>query len=174
MSACVDRIHPEIVENDGNLHEHVGAPLSPRPTRLRARAAPRALAGALLLAACGSESDSTDATKRPSPAPTLIAATERGVALQAVLSGTLRINEQNCLTLDDAILSAPAGSWISDSGEIHLAGYQPMAVGDDVRLGGGLVDDLTVDDVGEELRPCVPEGESTITMASIAEGPVFD
>lgn len=131
-----------------------------------------ALATASAAGLCGCGSDGKDlvagdgvpsaATSSPTPAAsrTPVLLTEPnpgGPRFAALVGGTLRIDKAGCFALDEFAVIAPAGSTVVDDGAaVELTGMGRFAIGDNIRGGGGYIEDLERKRVPDALRPCLP------------------
>jgi len=78
-----------------------------------------------------------------------------GDHLGAALRGTLQIDKQGCVTLDDYPLVAPAGSRVAaDSSGVEFPGVGLVRFGELVRGSGGYVEAANVGDILEP-RDCL-------------------
>ena len=128
----------------------------------------------LALAGCSSTETPVDDGKGvPLPMPieegiggeipvTLLVAPEADGGDGALLTGTLGLNYANCVTVDDSLLVAPFGSKV-DGEVISLAGYGSYAMGDEVSIGGGLIE-LPVADLDPEYAVCAPPDVETVSI----------
>lgn len=65
------------------------------------------------------------------------------VQMEALMSGTLRVNSEGCYSLDRWTLVAPAGSVGDPEGNwIDVVGFGRLSLDDTLRSGGGIVDRL--------------------------------
>lgn len=140
-------------------------------------AAARTLAAAVLvvvavgaLAGCGDDEGATGAAD-PSPRPTLLVDEDPDGSFEAIVSGATGLNAQGCVIIGDRLVVAPEGSRADDDGgTVHLAGYAPFTLGDDVELVGGQ-EELPVEDAHPEHVACSELGVDTVRVAVVAPGP---
>lgn len=121
------------------------------------------IAGFLVLpftAGCSSQpypADRGDADARE-PVPRLLTYPTDGSdgSMQALMHGTLRVNDRGCFSLNGDPLVAPEGTRVVDGGSaLVIPGIGRRAVGEHIRSGGG---SLTLDefDFAAKMRRCLP------------------
>lgn len=157
------------------------------PRTLRRTLVPVAVAAAL--AGCSAATDDGPASSVPSASPsatdatdamgvhalraggtTLLAADRSDAAFEALVSGTVGLDDRGCVTVDGRLLIAPAGSALSQDGTtVLLTGYDPVDLGSTATFGGG-EEELPSDDVDEATRACLPGGSSTAASVIVAPG----
>lgn len=101
---------------------------------------------------------------------TLLVNQVTGAYMDAIVSGTLATNSKQCVTVGGDLLLAPAGSLISDGGQLRLSGWDPADLGDKVEWGGGLQEDTPVSSLDDAVAVCVDDGAETVTLAVVAPG----
>ncbi len=122
------------------------------------------------LSGCRDDEGATGAAADPSPRPTLLVNDDPGGFFEAIVSGATGLNAQGCVTIGDRLVVAPEGSRVDDDAEtVHLTGYAPFTLGDDVELGGGQ-EDLPVEDAHPEDVACSEAGVDTVRVAVVAPG----
>lgn len=90
-----------------------------------------------------------------------------GAGFDAIVSGTIGVNEQLCITIDDRILVTPAGSSISADGTLTVPGYAPVAIGDAARFDGGQ-EEIPWSDAQIELQECSADGTETVLISVVS------
>jgi len=132
----------------------------------------------LLLVGCSSTPAPEDAPAVPLPMPidegiggeippTLLVAPEAEGGDLALLTGVLGFNYANCVTLNDSLLVAPAGSRI-DGDVVALAGYGSYSIGDEVSVGGGMNEAYPIADLDPTYAVCAPPDVTTVSIVFVA------
>lgn len=103
----------------------------------------------------------------PEAAPILLTAPPADIGDGAIIEGTLGVNALNCVTIDEYIVVAPAGS-LADESAVSIAGYGSYALGDVVKLGGGYGDGYDVVKGNPDYLQCVPGDDVTADFVFIA------
>ncbi|WP_119698270.1 hypothetical protein [Microbacterium halotolerans] len=129
------------------------------------------VAGVVALASCATEtspagSPSDDAAEEPE-VTLVLSENTNGAGFEAIVSGTLGVNEQNCVTLDDRILVVPAGSSIDGDGGLEIPGYDSETIGGEVQYGGGQ-EEIPWEDASAELQECSPGGAETVLVTAVS------
>ena len=129
------------------------------------------VAGAVALASCAAETSpaenpSEDAAVEPEVTLVLNENTN-GDGFESIVSGTLGMNEQDCVTIGDRILVVPAGSSIDEDGVVEVPGYDAGAIGDEVQYGGGQ-EEIPWEDASAELQECSPAGSDTVLVEAVS------
>lgn len=128
-------------------------------------------AGAVALASCAAETapaenPSEDAAVEPE-VTLVINENTNGAGFESIVSGTLGVNEQNCVTIDDRILVVPAGSSTDGDGVLEIPGYDSETIGGEVQYGGGQ-EEIPWEDASAELQECSPGGAETVVVTAVS------
>ncbi|WP_402374966.1 hypothetical protein [Isoptericola rhizosphaerae] len=96
--------------------------------------------------------------------------------MDAGFEGILAVNPEGCLGLlppdgqgEVEVVVWPAGTRLTDEGELRSPTGETFAVGDEFSAGGGILEDLRADK-GDVVADCVADGEPGAVMHSV--GPV--
>lgn len=117
---------------------------------------------------CAADQLAAASDEGESKGPALVVNEPTDAFFEAIVSGVVGVNEQNCVTLDDEVLVAPAGSRMAEGGAaILLKGYSAVAVGDGAQFAGGH-EELTRDQAGEDIRNCASPQASEINTVSVS------
>lgn len=111
------------------------------------------------------DGDHSAGPDRSGPAvPTLlISEGPENAGMEAIVSGTLGINDRECVTIDGQLLIAPRGSEITDDGStILLTGYPAASIGETFTGTGGYVDELD-----EAWSTCLDEEDGEVVVVSV-------
>ncbi len=140
-------------------------PTRNRPTLLTHSFIAVAMIGGM--SACGDDQEPAAAAD-PTPSATLLINQEADGYFRARLNGTTAVNDQGCIVIDDYLLVAPDGSRLDDDGTtVHLTGYEPFQVGDDIQLGGGY-EELPRTEAPADIQACSPAEADPVKVAAVA------
>lgn len=99
------------------------------------------LVGLILVGCSGQDQTSPDPEPTPVTDAVLLVGKPRALLMEAIVAGTLELNESGCYTLAGAVLVAPDGSTgKADGSGVRIAGMGRFVVGEEIKGSGGFHD----------------------------------